>query len=205
MHIYGYLQLAALVILLGTATSKAIAMHVRLGVNSFLPGRRSRLATVAFVITGLWAVEVVLNVLPTTSGLLPAPLSRNVTGGPWATLLGTVLVVVATALNLAAHRHLGNSWRLGIDERAPGDLVTRGVYARTRNPIYIAFVLLFAGTFLLNGTASFLVYLAVAVPVLHRLALLEERFLAERFGERFVQYRQRVPRYISLVRRDPAS
>ncbi len=48
---------------------------------------------------------------------------------------------------------IGNLWRLGIDEKYPGKLVTKGIYAFTRNPIYLFFHLYFLGTFFLRDSA----------------------------------------------------
>ncbi|MBY6205447.1 methyltransferase family protein [Halomonas denitrificans] len=85
-------------------------------------------------------------------------------------------------------------------ERA-GALVESGIYRFTRNPMYLGFVVLLLGVaFLVNG------WTAVHGPVMLALWLdrfqirPEERLLRERFGDDFVAYCQRVPRWIGRRR-----
>ena len=42
----------------------------------------------------------------------------------------------------------GNSFRVGIDAEQPGRLVTTGIFAVSRNPIYVGFLLFLIGQFL---------------------------------------------------------
>ncbi|MHB8866444.1 MAG: methyltransferase family protein [Pirellulaceae bacterium] len=84
------------------------------------------------------------------------------------------------------------SWRLGIDRKSPGSLVTTGIFAWTRNPIYVAFDLLAIGTLLLQGRLIFLVLAAIIVLVVHELICREERFLSEQYGHAYRDYRARV-------------
>ncbi len=198
MDFPGGLQLAALLLFLGLAVYKTVTLRVRLSVNSLLPDRRSMWALLVLLVTSVWAFEVMLYALPGQRRLLPPPFTTLVVDGLWADFIGSLLIVGGSFLNVAAHRSLGDAWRLGIDERTPGDLVTGGVYAITRNPIYVFLFGLFLGTWLLNGTLVFLLYMLVVTPLLHRLTLEEERFLSRRYGERFARYRRQVPRYLAF-------
>lgn len=76
-------------------------------------------------------------------------------------------------------------------------LVTDGVYARTRNPLYLAALIAFAGL----GLALRSTWLLIAVPcvgiALARLAIEpEEAYLARRFGPTYLAYASRVRRWI---------
>ncbi len=109
-----------------------------------------------------------------------------------ALLLATAVVIYGLALWA-----FGNSWRLGIDRQSPGSLVTTGIFAWTRNPIYVAFDLVAVGTFLLQGRLIFLVLAAILVLMLHKMICREERFLRERYGEAYREYCARVGRYVT--------
>jgi protein-S-isoprenylcysteine O-methyltransferase Ste14 len=74
--------------------------------------------------------------------------------------------------------------------------VTHGIFAWSRNPIYIALDLLVAGTFLLQGRLLFLILAAAIGALLHELILREETFLAQRYGETYRRYCARVRRYL---------
>ncbi len=75
-------------------------------------------------------------------------------------------------------------------------LVTTGLYARIRNPMYVALVLLLTGIGLLSGGAWLLLLVPVLGAVLHLgVVRPEERYLAGRFGDAYRAYRSRAPRY----------
>ena len=76
-------------------------------------------------------------------------------------------------------------------------LVTDGVYARTRNPLYLGALIAFAGL----GLALRSTWLLLAVPcvavALTRLAIEpEEAYLARRVGPAYLAYASRVRRWI---------
>jgi protein-S-isoprenylcysteine O-methyltransferase Ste14 len=127
----------------------------------------------------------------------PSVLTGLVVDGLASRALGALLVTGAVILYGMALRDLGASWRLGLDRRAPGPLVTGGLYRWTRHPIYVAFDLWFVGTFLLIGRLSFLVLALAWVSLLHSIMCREERFLLGLYGDAYRNYCQRTRRYFS--------
>lgn len=90
----------------------------------------------------------------------------------------------------------GQSFRIGIDTNRPDKLITSGVFAYSRNPIYVAFALILLGQFLIFSNWILLVYLGAAVWLFHRQVLREEDFLKAHYGEEFLAYCHRVKRYL---------
>ncbi|MCJ7717877.1 MAG: isoprenylcysteine carboxylmethyltransferase family protein [Anaerolineales bacterium] len=90
----------------------------------------------------------------------------------------------------------GTSFRIGIDFENPDQLVTSGVFAISRNPIYVAFWGILLGQFLVHPNWIFLVYLATASWLFHRQVLREEQYLKGHYGEEFLTYCSRVRRYL---------
>lgn len=82
------------------------------------------------------------------------------------------------------------------DPHRQGHLLTEGPYARIRHPRYIEVVMwTFAYAFIANYVGAYV--LALLTPLLvHLVVLLEERELRDRFGQEYVEYCARVPRYI---------
>lgn len=114
--------------------------------------------------------------------------------------LGLVLAVAGVALHLRALLEMGASWRFTIDRERAGELVTHGVFAWTRNPVYLALVLVGLGVSLALGSAL-LVLLACAAPFyLVYLVRREERFLMAHYGEAYERYCRRVPRWLPWPR-----
>ena len=89
-----------------------------------------------------------------------------------------------------------DSWRIGIDRNTPGALVTSGIFAWTRNPIYVALDLMFFGTFLVQGRAIFLALALALAGLLHYQIRREEKYLAGSYGDAYRAYCGRVGRYV---------
>jgi protein-S-isoprenylcysteine O-methyltransferase Ste14 len=109
--------------------------------------------------------------------------------------LGVALCAAGLALMLVTLASFGKSFRVGIDADEPDELVMSGVFAFTRNPIYVAFGIILIGQFLILPHWILLLYLVAGVALFHRQVLREETFLAVRYGEAYRSYCERVPRY----------
>jgi protein-S-isoprenylcysteine O-methyltransferase Ste14 len=115
--------------------------------------------------------------------------------------LGVAAIVTGLALFAAALWSFGRSWRIGIDHDRPGTLITRGIFAWTRNPIFLFMDIYFVGTWLIQRDLFFLLFAIVAVAGIHYQILLEEKFLVRHYGDTYRRYLLRVPRYIRWPRR----
>ncbi|MCI0541440.1 MAG: isoprenylcysteine carboxylmethyltransferase family protein [Verrucomicrobiales bacterium] len=184
--------------------TRAIQCHMR-GGRVFAADRERTLSQkavdiLAFACLLAWAYEIVAYAWPFRFHIGPRFLGNVLVDGIAIKILGAVLVSLATLLYAIALRHLGASWRLGIDRIAPGQLVTEGIYRWTRHPIYVAFDLLFAGTFLVLGRFAFLLLALAWIPLLHVFMLREEHFLAQFHGAAYRDYCRRVGRYFPRPR-----
>lgn len=75
-------------------------------------------------------------------------------------------------------------------------LLADGPYRRTRNPLYLGIALHIIGLSILMPPSGAILCIVLTSIFQVRLALAEERFLAERFGESYQAYRTRVPRFL---------
>lgn len=112
----------------------------------------------------------------------------------WA---GVVLCVCALVLMFMTLVAFGTSFRIGIDTENPDKLVTSGVFARTRNPIYVAFGITLIGEFLIFPHWLLLLYILAGFALFHRQVLREEAFMRSHYGQEYRVYCERVPRYIA--------
>ena len=85
---------------------------------------------------------------------------------------------------------------------APKRVVAAGPYRWVRNPIYLAALLVVLGEAWLFLSLPLLVY-AVAMAVLFHLFVIgyEEPTLGRRFGDTYLDYRRRVPRWLPRIPR----
>lgn len=130
----------------------------------------------------------------TVGGVVAGVLAQRLR--PW-TLSPTVrpvgLACVVAGIGLVA-----TAW----GERGPGDLehpvvlVTTGVHARTRNPIYVGFALAHLGLAAVARNGWMLATCPISAVLVHRWVPREEALLHELFGAEYDAYRARVPRYL---------
>jgi protein-S-isoprenylcysteine O-methyltransferase Ste14 len=110
--------------------------------------------------------------------------------------VGVALCGAGLLLLLLSLMSFGRSFRVGIDQEQPGELVTTGIFAFSRNPIYVAFGLVLLGQFLVFSNWLLLVFLVAGVCLFHRQAIREEGYLRAHYGERYAAYSARVRRYL---------
>ena len=111
----------------------------------------------------------------------------------WAGVLCCLAGLIVLFLSLVS---FGRSFRVGIDTDQPGKLVTTGVFAITRNPIYVALLLILLGQFLIFPNPILLAYLLAAMWLIHRQVLREEAYLRNHYGQEYSEYCSRVRRYL---------
>ena len=79
-------------------------------------------------------------------------------------------------------------------------LVTSGIQQYSRNPVYVGWTFVIFGMCLIGWSASvwsffFLVYFLLTIPYFHWTVLLEEKFLANKYGDSYREYLRSTPRY----------
>jgi protein-S-isoprenylcysteine O-methyltransferase Ste14 len=115
-------------------------------------------------------------------------------------LVALPLLVVSGIVARRRRKHLTFRILAGVPEvnpagQGPG-LLTEGIYARIRHPRYAEFILGIVGWALVLNYLGFYVMTAVSIALLFVIVHLEERELCERFGQAYVDYAARVPRFI---------
>jgi protein-S-isoprenylcysteine O-methyltransferase Ste14 len=193
-------QLTALGLFYVLFLGRSIDLHRR-GERVLVIGRGKRggraLVEMLFAVGLLvWSVEVVLRGLGSGASLFPNALGRPLFDSRAADALGGIMIVAGLTLFAAALWFFGRSWRIGIDHTRPGELVTRGIFAHTRNPIFLFLDLYFLGTWFLQRDLFFLLFAMAAIGGIHYQILQEERFLLKQHGEAYRRYMRCVPRYI---------
>ena len=118
----------------------------------------------------------------------------------WAAVAGAVLGVAGIALTLLAQLAMGDSWRIGVDDTQRTELVTTGVFAKVRNPIFTAMLIATGGLVLLVPnplSVTALVVLTAALEV--QVRLVEEPYLARTHGPIYLDYRAATGRFLPTL------
>jgi protein-S-isoprenylcysteine O-methyltransferase Ste14 len=115
---------------------------------------------------------------------------------------GLVLALTGFAATLAAQTGMGASWRIGVDPDERTDLVTGGVFAHVRNPIFTAMVAAQAGVALMVPTwVGLLALVALVVAVQLQVRSIEEPHLLRVHGDAYAGYAARTGRFLPGIGR----
>jgi protein-S-isoprenylcysteine O-methyltransferase Ste14 len=181
---------AVTIVLLPAMVLARIAILRRHGVTVMKFGRTDKTDFLIppFVLLYLYLIFANAFGWPTSRvHLFAAPLVQ------WVGVLCCAAGVVLMAWSLVS---FGASFRVGIDTDRPDKLITTGIFAYTRNPIYVAFGFVLLGEFLIQPTWLMLIYMLTGFTLLHRQVLREEVFMSAHYGAEFQAYAARVRRYL---------
>jgi protein-S-isoprenylcysteine O-methyltransferase Ste14 len=109
--------------------------------------------------------------------------------------LGLFLLIFALIWTIIAQGHMQNSWRIGIDTVTKTDLITSGLFAFSRNPIFLGMLLSLMGLFLSTPNIYTLVFLIVGYILIQVQVRLEEEFLRSQHGQAYDVYVSEVGRF----------
>ena len=120
---------------------------------------------------------------------------------PWldsSLLIGVGLALLASALIwvLVAQIQMGDSWRIGIDEKTNSPLVQHGLFGVSRNPIFLGMLVMLVGLLFAIPTAATLIVTLLGFALIHIQVRLEEPFLLDKYGEAYRVYQKRVRRWL---------
>lgn len=123
-------------------------------------------------------------------------------GTQWVlVVLGVALYAAAALVEVKCRRYLSLRTLLGVPEikapqEGPGTLLCEGIYARVRHPRYVGVMLGGFGIALASNYLAAYVTMIALLPVAYALTVIEEQELLQRFGDDYLEYRARVPRFV---------
>ena len=186
----GYLAALTIVVLLGMVLTRVILMR-RTGTRAMHFGRidKTDFLIPPFALFYFYTVFAAAFNFP----LLSTQVFLQSEVVAW---VGVGLCFGGLLLLLLSLVSFGRSFRVGIDVDHPAKLVTTGMFAFSRNPIYVGFAFVLLGQFLIFPNWVLLIYLVAGIWLFHRQVLREEEFLRKHYGQEYVEYSKRVRRYL---------
>jgi protein-S-isoprenylcysteine O-methyltransferase Ste14 len=167
------------------------------------PRRRAKQTPVRYSRRGLR--EYVLLVASLTGlGIIPVvyiaahfPRSADYPFVPVLSYLGIAVDVACLWLFHRTHRDLGHNWSVSLDVRERHTLVTTGVYALMRHPMYTGFWLMAVAQLLLlpNWAAGLAGVVGFGILYFGRVGREEEMMIAS-FGDEYRSYMRRTARVV---------
>lgn len=144
------------------------------------------------VIILLLAVVVVCYLLHLEHWLLPV----HYLVLPPVRIAGMLMLHVSLIWIAIAQYQMGNSWRIGIDERHRTELKTSGLFSVSRNPVFAGMLCSVTGMFLVYPDALMCVIVCLTYVTIQVQIRLEEAFLRSKHGDKYRVYCSKVRRLI---------
>lgn len=112
------------------------------------------------------------------------------------TWIGWGLLALAWGWMVVAQAHMGSAWRIGIDRQNTTALVQHGLFAVSRNPIFLSMRVALLGLVLVLPHATTLMWALVGGVLMQVQVRLEEAHLASLHGPTYTAYCRQVRRWI---------
>lgn len=173
------LGISLLIVMIGSFLRKsAFVGKVTGGYFQFIVGKLG--------IYGCWTLCIIKAIDP-AFGFFETPV--------WLSWLASVLLTISGVFFIIAFFTLSKAAKMGLPSEKT-TLRTKGIYGISRNPMYLTLHLICISSVLYFPDPFNLVLALAGIIVHHRMAIEEEGFLKERFGEEWVAYKGRVRRYL---------
>lgn len=109
---------------------------------------------------------------------------------------GIGLLIGSLVWIMIAQVHMSASWRIGINENERTQLVTKGLFSISRNPVFLGVLITYSGLFLVLPNMITLVILSVSYFTIQIQVRMEESYLLSVHGADYQSYLLRVRRWI---------
>ena len=141
--------------------------------------RLMSIATLGIVIAQLASIVLEWNHMPSS-----------------ARFTGFLIGIIGDAIFLISVLCMKDSWRAGIPDKDKTKLVTGGIYKFSRNPAFVGFDFMYIGVLLMYFNALMAAFTVFAVVMLHLQILQEEKYMTATFGQEYLEYKNKVFRYL---------
>jgi len=146
-------------------------------------------------LVSLW-VALPVRALNSTQALLALPsFARDNEAYATARGIAAALAVAALALTVICWLRMGDDWRMDVGARKTA-LITDGLFARVRHPIYALSMLLMVCSLIIVPTWAMGIIAAVHLTLMNLKARNEETHLAQMHGESYVRYMEQTGRFV---------
>ncbi|AQT70666.1 methyltransferase family protein [Streptomyces sp. fd1-xmd] len=163
------------------------------------PGSASWWAGILFALAllgGAAAPAAALAAMPGLPGPAGAADSTGLRGA------GLAVALAGMAATLAAQSAMGASWRVGVDAAERTELVTSGLFAYVRNPVFTAMTVTAAGLAMMVANAlAVIAWLTLVLAVELQVRVVEEPYLARVHGRAYLDYTARTGRFVPGIGR----
>lgn len=145
------------------------------------------------MIIGIWVSIALFSFAPTYYQYLMPIWYLNY---EWLKVLGIVISIVSFTWIIVAQFQMSKSWKIGIDYSEKPELIKKGTFNISRNPIFLGVIISYLGTFLIIPNVLTFCVLILTYVVLQFQVRLEEEYLTNKLGNEYLDYKSTVRRWL---------
>lgn len=112
--------------------------------------------------------------------------------------IGFALIIIGFIFGILALIAMKDSWRVGIKYEQKTELVINGIYRFSRNPYFFSYDILILGYFFIFPSIILMILLIGLAVIFHKMILEEEKYLISVHGDKYIEYKHKVNRYITI-------
>jgi len=122
---------------------------------------------------------------------------------PWTLIAGLILLIPGTIVLVWTWIQFLRAKGTPVPINPPQELITGGLYAYSRNPMLLGIFLIVFATGFLTGSLSLTLFFAPLFVLFFyfQITLVEEKEMELKFGQDYLDYKQRVPRFFPRILR----
>ena len=124
---------------------------------------------------------------------------RNFVVFPLQRTIGLSLFVFGLTLMIVGHATLWRNYSGFVVIKKDHQLITHGIYRFTRNPIYLGAIIGFTGLPVYAASVYGVIAMLAHIPIFVFRIKMEEKMLAEYFGDEYESYRSTTKRLIPFL------
>jgi protein-S-isoprenylcysteine O-methyltransferase Ste14 len=178
-----------------------VAFALRIAVQRRLTGDSGVRAHAGPIGSLAWWARVTFVAAVVLVAVGPLTAAGNGHPGP-VNVIGLAVALAGIAATFVAQLRMGTSWRIGVDPGEQTDLVTTGMFAAVRNPIFTTMALTAVGLTAMVPTAIGGAGLALTVVAVElQVRAVEEPYLRATHGPAYRRYEARVGRFVPAIGR----
>ena len=155
--------------------------------------KEASLSIFLFIVTIIIAISSILSEY-LNELFIPIPVLSN----NYILFIGIILLFFNLIISFLALTQMRDSWRVGIKEDDKTELINDGIFGITRNPYFLSYIVLFLAYILLVANILLIISSLIAIFSIHKMIMKEEKYLEALHGEKYLDYKNIVPRYFLI-------
>lgn len=125
------------------------------------------------------------------------PINNSVFQQQWIKVVGLIFLAISLFFLIRSLRQFIQTKNTLILIKPASSLQTNGIYGVTRNPMYVGLAIVYLGlSCLLGNWWNFILFPILLIVVQQYIIKREERYLVREFGQKYVDYRSEVRRWL---------